>query len=60
MQTCTQFTISVATLQSFEEECDGIRVNPRIPGRKNSFGMFVSNIENDNKYIDSDEYYSVD
>jgi hypothetical protein len=33
-------------------------VNPKISGRKNSFRVFVSNIENDNKYIDSDEYIS--
>ena len=59
-QTCSRFVASIAEVQSFENECNELKTDANIPGRKNSFGVFVSDDDPSGNYIDSEQYYPIE
>jgi len=56
-QTCSKFVKSIAKFQLFEKEYDDIKIEQRIPGKKKSFGVFVSSQESDDELIDFEQVF---
>ena len=51
VQTCSRLVSSIAEFQAFEDEYDDIKYESKIPGRKSSFGVFVSDEESNHGMI---------
>ena len=59
IQTFAEFASTIEEIQEFEMQCNSLKYDIKIAGRKSDFGVQVSRYDKDSEYIDNDKVISI-